>query len=127
MRINEPEVLAEVRAAFDAYERALMANDIEALDRLFWSAPHTVRYGVGENLYGIDAIRAFRLARPGGSPQRRLTRTVITTFGLTFATADTEFLREGSDQVGRQSQAWVRTCDGWRITAAHVSLMADVS
>jgi hypothetical protein len=127
MHINDPAVLAEVEAAFAAYEAALMANDIDTLDALFWDAPQTLRYGVGENLYGYEAIAAFRKARPGGSPQRRLTRTVITTFGADFATANTEFLREGSARIGRQSQTWLRTPQGWRIVAAHVSLMAAES
>lgn len=127
MRINDPAVLAEVTSAFEAYEAALMANDVEALDALFWNAPQTLRYGVGENLYGFEAIAAFRKLRPGGSPQRRLTRTVITTYGADFATANTEFVREGSDKVGRQSHAWVRTAGGWRIVAAHVSMMGSGS
>jgi hypothetical protein len=125
MTLNEPAVLAEVEAAFAAYEAALTANDAAALDALFWAAPQVLRYGVGENLYGQAEIAAFRRARPGGSPQRRLTRTVITTFGADFATANTEFVREGSDRVGRQSHAWVRLPEGWRIVAAHVSLMGD--
>ncbi|HVY35118.1 MAG TPA: oxalurate catabolism protein HpxZ [Caulobacteraceae bacterium] len=123
MEVNNPAVLAEVQAAFSAYERALMANDIEALDALFWVSDHTVRYGVGECLYGQDEIVAFRKARAGGSPQRRLTRTVITTFGADFATANTEFVRDGATSVGRQSHAWARLPEGWRIVAAHVSLM----
>ena len=125
MTVNDPDILAEVTAAFDAYEAALMANDVETLDLLFWASPHTIRYGVGENLYGKDEILAFRNSRPGGSPQRKLTRTVITTFGKDYATANTEFVREGSSKVGRQSHAWARTEHGWRIVAAHVSLMGD--
>ncbi|MBL8551278.1 MAG: oxalurate catabolism protein HpxZ [Hyphomonadaceae bacterium] len=125
--VNAPKPLAELQAVFAAYEAALMANDVDTLDRLFWRSEHTLRYGVGENLYGFDAIAAFRLARPGGSPQRLLTRTVITTFGDDFGTANTEFLREGSAKVGRQSQTWVRFAEGWRIVAAHVSLMAETS
>jgi hypothetical protein len=125
MTINEPETLAEVTAAFAAYEAALMANDVAALDALFWASPQVLRYGVGENLYGQDEIIAFREARPGGSPQRILTRTVITTFGRDYATANTEFVREGSARIGRQSHAWARLPEGWRIVAAHVSMMAD--
>jgi hypothetical protein len=125
MTINDPEVMAEVAAAFAAYETALMANDVATLDRLFWASPQVLRYGVGENLYGQDEIVAFREARPGGSPQRILTRTVITTFGQDYATANSEFVREGSMRVGRQSHAWVRLPQGWRIVEAHVSLMAD--
>lgn len=125
MIVNAPDVLAEVEAAFARYERALMENDVEVLDALFWRAPHTLRYGVGENLYGFDEIAAFRTARPGGSPPRRLVRKVITTFGADFATANVEFQREGGARVGRQSQTWVRLDGGWKVVAAHVSLMAD--
>lgn len=127
MTVNDPAVLAEVSAAFASYEAALMANDIPALDALFWNAPQTLRYGVGENLYGFDAIAQFRKDRPGGSPQRTLGNTVITTFGADFATANTEFHRQGASRIGRQSQTWVRTEAGWRIVAAHVSIMGDRS
>lgn len=119
--INDPTVVAEVRAVFEVYEAALMANDIRALDWLFWASPLTVRYGVGENLYGEDEIMAFRKTRLGGSPQRVLTRVVITTFGRDFATANAEFERPGDGREGRQSQAWARLAEGWRIVAAHVS------
>ena len=125
MIINAPDVLAEVEAAFAAYEQALMANDMKTLDALFWASPEVVRYGVGEMLYGQDEIQAFRKSRSGGSPQRVLTRTVITTFGPDYATANTEFLREGSARIGRQSHAWARLPEGWRIVAAHVSLMGE--
>jgi ketosteroid isomerase-like protein len=121
MKINEPAILAEVRAAFEAYEAALMADDVPAMDGLFHDAPTTVRYGVGEVLYGAEEIRAFRKGR-GGSPQRRLGRVEITTFGNDFATANAEFFREGSERRGRQSQSWVRLPDGWKVVAAHVSL-----
>lgn len=121
MQVNDPQVVAEVRAAFDAYERALMADDIAAMDALFHAAPSTVRYGVGEVLYGIDEIRAFRAGR-GGSPQRRLARVEIATYGDGFATANAEFFRDGSTRRGRQSQAWARFADGWKVVSAHVSL-----
>lgn len=124
MIVDAPEVLAEVQAAFAAYERALMADDVAALDRLFHDAPTTVRYGVGETLYGTEAIRAFRRAR-GGSPQRQLQRVQIVAYGRDFATADAEFLREGSTRRGRQSQSWVRFADGWKVVSAHVSLQGD--
>ena len=127
MIINDPATLAEVTAAFARYERALMENDLAALDSLFWDSPHTLRYGVGENLYGIDAIREFRKARPGGSPPRTLRNTVITTYGIDFATANTEFLRDNSKSTGRQSQTWMRTPQGWRVVAAHVSMMSSFS
>ena len=125
--INDPAVVAEVTACFEAYEAALMANDIKALDWLFWASAHTVRYGVGENLYGEDEILAFRKTRLGGSPQRMLTRTEITTFGRDFATANAEFRREGDGRVGRQSHAWARLPEGWRIVAAHVSFKGETS
>ena len=121
MTIDDPVILAEVTAAFHDYERALMADDVPAMDRLFADAPTTVRYGVGEVLYGADEIRAFRKGR-GGSPQRRLGRVAITTYGDSYATANAEFFREGSDRRGRQSQAWVKFPDGWKVVSAHVSI-----
>ena len=127
LSINDPAALAELTAAFEAYEAALMANDTEALGALFWASPHTVRYGVGENLYGADEIAAFRRARPGGAPQRVLTRTVITTFGEDFGSACTEYVRVGGTAIGRQTQTWARLPEGWRIVAAHVSQMQDFS
>jgi hypothetical protein len=123
MEINDPEVLAEVRAAFAHYEKSLMGNDIDALNALFWNSPLVIRFGPGQNLYGIEAIAAFRTARVGGSPKRLLFNTVITSFGRDFATANTEFQREGASAPGRQSQSWVRLAEGWRIAAAHVSLL----
>lgn len=127
MQVNDPVALAELGSAFEAYEAALMSNDVETLDGLFWKSPHTVRYGVGENLYGAEEILAFRRQRRGGSPQRRLTRTVITTFGDSFGVTSTEFVRQGGARIGRQSQTWVRLAEGWRIVAAHVSLMGEGS
>jgi len=121
MTLNDPEVIAEVTAAFHAYERALMTDDIPAMDALFHDSPLTVRYGVGEVLYGIDAIREFRKGR-GGSPQRTLGTVAIAAYGRDFATANAEFLREGSDRRGRQSQSWVRFPTGWKVVSAHVSL-----
>lgn len=126
MTVNDPETVAEVTAAFHEYERALMADDIPAMDRLFHASPATVRYGVGEVLYGIDEIRAFRKSR-GGSPQRTLGRVAIATYGRDFATADAEFFREGSDRRGRQSQSWVRFADGWKVVSAHVSIEGATS
>lgn len=122
--INLPDVLAEVRAAFERYEAALVGNDVAVLDELFWNSPHTLRFGATENLYGYDAIRAFRAGRPSAGLARTLSKTVITTYGRDFATANTEFLRHGSQQTGRQSQTWMRTTDGWRVVSAHVSLLA---
>ena len=121
--INRPQVLAEVTAAFYRYETALVSNDIAVLDALFWHDPRTVRLGAGENLYGIEEIRAFRAARPAAGLARTLRNTVITTFGYDYAVCSTEFTREGSERTGRQQQSWVRFPDGWRIVAAQVSLM----
>jgi len=120
--INLPYVVAEVTAQFNRYEDALVHNKVAVLDELFWDSPHTLRYGVAENLYGYDAICAFRAAR---APQgvRALLRVVITTYGTDFATANCEFQREGSPTAGRQSQTWMRTAAGWRVVAAHVSLL----
>jgi len=120
--INDPAVLAEVSAAFDAYEVALMANDIEAMDALFWHSPSTVRYGAGDAQYGIDEIREFRKARAGGSPQRKVIRRSVTTFGSGFAATNIEFIREDSPAIGRQSQSWAKFPEGWRVVSAHVSL-----
>ena len=121
MTIDDPVLLQEVTAAFHAYEHALMADDVPAMDALFHDAPTTNRYGVGEVLYGIEEIRAFRKGR-GGSPQRKLGKVAITVYGDGFATADAEFFREGSDRRGRQTQAWVKFSDGWKVVSAHVSL-----
>jgi len=126
MMINDPATLAEVERAFYDYERALMTDDVTAMDNLFHDAPTTVRYGVGEVLYGADEIREFRKGR-GGSPQRRLGRVAITTYGPDFATANVEFFREGSDRRGRQSQAWARFADGWKVISAHVSIEGSAS
>ena len=123
MDINRPDVHAEVSAVFARYEDALVNNRVDVLDELFWSSAFTVRLGFGENLYGIEAIRAFRQARPSQGLARTLQHTVITTFGADLATAMTEFRRAGSDRIGRQSQTWVRLPEGWRVVAAHVSLM----
>ncbi len=127
IEINIPEVVAEVTAAFAAYERALVANDVAELDRLFWASPLTLRYGVAENLYGYDAIAAFRTNRPPIDLTRRLINTVITTYGRDVATANTEFQRVGATTTGRQSQVWLRTDRGWQVAVAHVSLMPQPS
>lgn len=121
LEINRPEVHAEVSAHFERYEQALVANDVPVLDELFWNSPLTLRYGVGEHLYGYDAIAAFRASRPYKDLQRKLVETVITTYGRDFATANTEFVR--GPVHGRQSQTWLRTPEGWRIVAAHVSFL----
>lgn len=128
MEINNPEVVAELTAAFEEYERALLANEPEVLIRSFWRDASTVRYGVAENLYGFDEIAGYRRTRAGqgGAPQRTTTRTVITTYGRDFGTTNIEYVRAASGKAGRQSQTWMRTPDGWRIVAAHVSLLLDV-
>jgi len=123
IEINRPDVLVEVTAAFERYERALVNNEVAVLDELFWDSPHTLRYGATENLYGYDKIRTFRASRPATGLTRTLGKTVITTYGHDFANANTEFVRHGSQHSGRQSQTWMRTPDGWRVVAAHVSLL----
>jgi hypothetical protein len=123
MPINIPDVVAEVSSAFDRYELALVTNDVAVLDELFWKSPNTLRYGVTENLYGYDEIRAFRAARPAQGLERALLKKVITTYGRDFATANVEFQRASSTRPGRQSQTWMRTPDGWRVVSAHVSLL----
>ncbi|MEH2922697.1 oxalurate catabolism protein HpxZ [Samsonia erythrinae] len=123
--INQPDVLADVTAAFYRYEKALTGNDIAMLDALFLHDKKTVRYGAGENLYSIEEIRAFRLARPSAGLDRTLHNTVITTYGHDMAVASTEFTRTGSTKIGRQMQTWIRMPEGWRIVAAHVSLMSE--
>jgi ketosteroid isomerase-like protein len=121
MEINRTDVVDEVRSAFAAYEASLMANDVEALDRFFWDDALVVRYGVGENLYGAEAIAAYRRSCSPPGP-RELRATVITTFGRDFGVASTEYRSHDTAATGRQSQTWVRLADGWRIVAAHVSL-----
>lgn len=124
MDINLPEPLAELTAAFEAYEAALVGNDVAALQGLFAKLPQTIRYGIGENLYGSAEIDAFRAARAPVGLERRIFRTVITTFGRDFGTASTLFHRDSyGAKVGRQMQSWVRFPEGWRVVAAHVSVI----
>ena len=130
MDINLPDVHAEMTAEFARYEEALVGNDVERLDALFWPSEFTVRYGAGENLVGIEAIRRFRTARSPAALARTLRHTVVTTFDRSFATTMTEFVRRAFEvdgqltRVGRQSQSWVRFDEGWRVVAAHVSVLA---
>ena len=127
MDIDRPDVVAEVTAAFERYEQALVSNDVNALNALFHPDARTIRYGGAENLYGHDAIAAFRAVRSPAGLARTLSRTVITTYGRDFAVASTLFQRPSvPGKIGRQMQTWVRFNDGWRIVAAHVS-MIDVS
>ena len=121
--IDRPAIVNEVSAAFYRYEQALISNDVVILDELFWADPRTVRFGASENLYGIDEIRAFRNARSSQGLDRLLQNTTITTYGDDMAVASTEFTREGSEKIGRQMQTWVKFPYGWRIVAAHVSVM----
>jgi len=125
MEINLPDVVAEVTAAFQRYETALICNDVAVLDELFWRSSHTIRYGATENLYGYDAIANFRQNRSPLGLNRTLTNTVITTYGRDFATANTEFQRQESGAIGRQSQTWMRTPAGWRVVSAHVSFLPN--
>lgn len=125
LEIDIPEVVAEVEAVFRRYEQALVTNDVAVLAELFWNDPRTIRYGIAENLYGWDAITAFRQARPAVDLDRDLAQTVITTYGHDLATASTLYRRKQSGRQGRQSQTWLRTPDGWRVVAAHVSLLPE--
>jgi hypothetical protein len=124
MEIDSPDVVAEVTAAFRRYEDALISNDVTALDAMFHHDPRTIRYGAGENLYGHTDIAAFRQARSPAGLARNLTRTVITTYGRDVAVASTLFRRDSAPgKIGRQMQTWVRFDAGWRVVAAHVSLI----
>jgi ketosteroid isomerase-like protein len=126
MDIDIPDVKAEVEAVFAEYERVLMANDVDGLTELFWDDARTIRYGGGENLYGAAEIAAFRAGRAAAGLQRTIERTVITTFGRDFATASTLFRRETQPgKIGRQMQTWARMPDGWRVVAAHVSVIPE--
>jgi len=126
MDIDLPKVVAEVKVAFDRYEKALVTNDLDALNSIFRDAPQTIRYGIGENLYGYDQIKGFRAARSPVGLMRTTSQTVITTYGRDFAVASTLFRRETvPGKVGRQQQTWVRFADGWHVVAAHVSLIDE--
>jgi hypothetical protein len=124
MQIDLPEVVAEVTAAFEAYEKALVSNDVATLDALFRDDPRTIRYGGFENLYGFEEIMAFRAARPSAGLARTLSKTVITTYGRDVAVASTLYDRPSfAGKIGRQMQTWVRFAEGWRVVAAHVSMI----
>jgi hypothetical protein len=126
MEIDLPEVLAEVTQQFGIYEKALVSNDVAVLDTLFRADARTLRYGIGENLYGYDAIMAFRAARSPVGLMRKTARTVITTYGRDAAVASTLFYRDSAPRkVGRQMQTWVRFAEGWKIVAAHVSIIDE--
>jgi len=124
MEIDLPEVVAEVRAAFERYEQALVSNDVDTLDAIFRRDARTIRYGIAENLYGYEEVAAFRAGRSPLNLMRTRSRTVITTYGRDFAVASTLFHRESAPgRVGRQMQTWVRFDEGWRVVAAHVSVI----
>jgi 1-carboxybiuret hydrolase subunit AtzH-like protein len=124
MDIDRPEIVAELRAAFEAYEKALMTNDVAALNATFRDDPRTIRYGMAENLYGYAEISSFRAARSPAGLARNLSRTTVTTFGRDFGVASTLFERPTAPgKIGRQMQTWVRFPEGWRVVAAHVSLI----
>ena len=126
MDIDRPDIVAEVTAAFERYEQALISNDVATLDALFRDDPRTIRYGGSEILYGYDAIKAFRAARSPAGLARTLSKTVITTYGRDFAVASTLFRRANAPgKVGRQTQTWVRFADGWRVVAGHVSVIDE--
>ena len=126
MEIDRPEVVKEVKEAFDRYEKALVSNDVETLDALFRDDPRTIRYGATEILYGYDEIRKFRAGRSPVGLMRTLSKTVITTYGRDFAMASTLFTRTTSPgKIGRQTQTWVRFDDGWHIVAGHVSVIDE--
>jgi hypothetical protein len=123
MLINDETTLAEITAAFSQYESALVGNDVDTLDRLFWNSPLTVRFGASENLVGYEAIKFFRMGRAAAHLGRRVTARHIAAFGGQFATTAISFVRDGESRIGRQTQTWIRFADGWRVVAAHVSWM----
>jgi hypothetical protein len=124
MEIDLPDVVAEVKEAFARYERALVSNDVDTLNAIFRDDPRTIRYGATENLYGYDEIKSFRQGRSPVALGRTLSRTVITTYGREFAVAATLYERPSAPgKIGRQMQTWVRFPDGWRVVAAHVSMI----
>ncbi|MGH7748973.1 MAG: oxalurate catabolism protein HpxZ [Candidatus Dormibacteria bacterium] len=120
--IGHGAAAAEVRAQFDAYEAALLANDVEALNGFFWSSPRAVRYGIAETLYGAEAIAAYRRSVPPGAWERELTRVEVLTFGDDMAVVAAEW-RSEKQPGGRQTQTWVRLPEGWRVVCGHVSLV----
>ena len=129
MEVDIPEIVAEVREAFNRYERAIVSNDVATLEEMFRDDPRTIRYGATENLYGYKEIESFRSARSSVGLMRALSKTVITTFGRDFAMAATLFHRDSAPRkVGRMSQTWVRFDEGWRIVVGHVSVVdSDLS
>jgi ketosteroid isomerase-like protein len=126
MIVDDPQTKAEVEAQVAAYERALVSNDVAALDRFFLASDAAIRYGAGESLYGYEAIKAFRAARPAAGLARRLEKTRIVTYGRDCAIAAALFRRDGAPgKIGRQMQTWIRFPEGWRIVAAHISVIDE--
>ena len=125
MKINDPETIAELRALYPRYEEALVTNDVDTLMKMFWASPYAMRFGAGENLYGIEEIASFRKGRSPVNLARSIRRLDIVTFGKDFGSVTLEFERvvDGRMLLGRQSQVWVRLREGWRIVAAHVSML----
>ncbi len=125
MEINDPEIIAELRTLYPLYEAALVDNDVATLNNMFWASPYAIRFGAGENLYGVDEIEAFRKSRPAVNLARHVIRLEIVSFGKNFGSVTLEFERDTSAGVvrGRQSQVWVRLDEGWRIVSAHVSML----
>ena len=123
MNVNIPEVVADLKSAFGRYEKALNDNDVGVLNELFWDSPHTVRYGVAEQLYGHAEIAGFRAGRPTIDLRRELLKVVITTYGRDFGTASCEYRRLETGRRGRQMQTWMRVDGAWKVVAAHVSLL----
>ena len=125
MKINDPDTLAELQALYPKYEEALVTNDVDTLMRMFWASPYAMRFGAGENLYGIDEIAGFRKGRSPANLARSIRRLDIVTFGKDYGSVTLEFERivDGRTLLGRQSQVWVRLPEGWRIVAAHVSVL----
>jgi hypothetical protein len=125
MKINAPEVLAELRALYPRYEKALVSNDVDTLMAMFWSGQEVMRFGAGENLYGPEELAAFRKGRPAANLAREVTRLDIVSIGNDFGSITLEFERQGASGLvrGRQSQVWVRLPEGWRIVSAHVSFL----
>lgn len=125
MKINDPETLAELQALYPKYEEALVTNDVETLMRMFWASPHAMRFGAAENLYGIDEIASFRKGRSPANLARSIRRLDIVTFGKDYGSVTLEFERvvDARTLLGRQSQVWARLPEGWRIVAAHVSML----
>jgi hypothetical protein len=125
MLINDPETMAELQTLYPKYEKALVTNDVDTLTQMFWSSPRAMRFGVGENLYGIEEIESFRKGRSPANLARTIRRLDIVAFGKDCGSITLEFERtvDGKTTLGRQSQVWVRMPEGWRIVAAHVSIL----